>query len=183
MTRALVILAVLSLAGPSHADALRTRVLDAETGRPIDGAVVSGRWVTEAGVFSESEVQTDAQGWFTLDRPAGPLHHDNGEVVIVYKFGYVVWMNTMIVHVEGSPRVGHRPRIPERRDPRVPPTIALARFPQHGHRPYHLSMLYLVLDADGHKARRPKFLDAIKPEEGEALKQVKDLCRSPTDCD
>jgi hypothetical protein len=182
--RALLILAlVATAAGPVHAEPLRARVVDVQTGRPVEGAVVSGRWVTRAGASSESEVETDAQGWFTLDRPAEPLRERDGEIVIVYKFGYVVWLNNLLVHVEGSPRVGQRPRPEEPKDPRVPGTIMLAPFPRHGHRPYHLSMLFLILDADGHKERRPRLLRALAPEQAAAEKQVEELCRNKTDCD
>lgn len=180
---ALALLVICLAAGPSYGEPLRARVVDRESGQPVAGAVVWGRWFTHAGLSSEAETETDAQGWFTLDRPAGSLRSERGEIVFVYKFGYVVWMNGITIRVEGSPRRGQRPPPEEVTEPRVPSTIMLVKFPQNGHRPYHLSILYLAVNGDGHQERRPKFVEAIKPEAAEAEKQVGELCRNPLDCD
>lgn len=180
----LLILAFIATANTAHADTLRVQVVDAQTGRPIEGAVVSARWITQAGVSSESEAESDAQGWFTLDRPAGPLRDTNGEIMVVYTFGHVVWINSLIVNVQGPPRPGAAPPSEERRqDSRIPAQIALDRFPENGNRPYHLWLLTLFADGDGHKERRPKFVNAIKLEQAAAEKQINELCRSRADCD
>ncbi|GBE53868.1 hypothetical protein BMS3Bbin15_00014 [archaeon BMS3Bbin15] len=78
-------------------------VVDAETGKPIDGAVVlvewtytSGKWMGLRSTSSYKVVErvTDKEGKFTVSGVFNPLV--NPPTVVVYKKGYVAWRSDFI---------------------------------------------------------------------------------------
>lgn len=103
---------------------IRAQVVDARTGQPIPGAVVLGVWTTREGLpglahaalVGVRELETDAEGRFTLERPR--RRDIEEEAVTVYKFGYVAWSNLFIF-----------PDSESRKDTRVPARILLKPFP------------------------------------------------------
>jgi hypothetical protein len=103
---------------------IQSQVLDVQTNQPIPGAVVLGVWTKRVGfpgldhteLVGNREAETDAEGRFTLERPAGSATGE--EEITVYKFGYVAWSNIYIFQVpRGRP------------DPAVLPQILLDPFP------------------------------------------------------
>ena len=77
-------------------------VVDAETGQPIEGAVILVEWTQTKGVpglsYTESykvvEVVTDNEGKGSIDGAIGPFI--NAPSVTIYKQGYVAWNNKYI---------------------------------------------------------------------------------------
>ncbi len=77
-------------------------VLDAETGAPIEGAIVFVQWTKTKGlpgltyheIYKILEVETDKDGKFTISGTLSPFV-DSPEVVI-YKRGYIAWRNDFI---------------------------------------------------------------------------------------
>lgn len=76
-------------------------VVDAETGEPIEGAVVLVEWTKTKGLgltYTESykvvEVITDKEGKVTISGVLSPLV--DPPTVTVYKKGYVAWNNKFI---------------------------------------------------------------------------------------
>ncbi len=76
-------------------------VVDTETGKPIEGAVILAQWTKTKGfglthhvVHKIVEVETDNNGKFTISGTYDPFV-DSPEVVI-YKAGYVAWRNDFI---------------------------------------------------------------------------------------
>lgn len=77
-------------------------VVDAETGRPIEGAVILVEWMEEKGLpglrISESykvvEVMTDKEGKAHIEGVFSPFV--DPPYVAVYKKGYVAWSNRFI---------------------------------------------------------------------------------------
>jgi hypothetical protein len=108
---------------------VRAQVLDAETRRPIAGAVVLGVWTRVVGgpggfsyhheLVGVRETETDADGRFELERlPSSGLDGEgDGQAITVYKFGYLAWSNIFLF------------RGNLRQNQRVPREIILERFP------------------------------------------------------
>lgn len=76
-------------------------VVDAETGKPLEGAVVLAEWTKTKGLgltYTESykvvEVVTDKEGKFTIPGVMSPLVDPPS--VTIYKKGYVAWNNNYI---------------------------------------------------------------------------------------
>jgi hypothetical protein len=77
-------------------------VVDAETGEPIEGAVVLVEWTITKGVpgmtyhkvYKIIEVETDKRGKFKVRGVFNPLV--NPPDVVIYKAGYVAWRNDFI---------------------------------------------------------------------------------------
>jgi len=99
----IVIVAVLTIFGvmTSLLKSISGTVVDTETGRPIEGAVVLVEWTRRQGIgdyhtvsVRAGETVTDKEGKF---RVYGPLHPfvDPADVT-VYKKGYVAWNNKRI---------------------------------------------------------------------------------------
>jgi len=76
-------------------------VVDAETGKPVEGAIVLVQWVKEKGlpglayheVEKILEVETDEQGGFNVAENVGI---SDPPTVVIYKKGYVAWRNDYI---------------------------------------------------------------------------------------
>ena len=160
-------LVLLLAAGVGQAEPLQTQVVDARTGQPIEGAVVLGLWLRDGGPPVQAEGETDAQGRFSLDRPA-PVASPGGEFVIVYKDGYVVWNNVEVFQPTEQP-----PWYQPRQDTRIPARILLEPFPANGN---HARHLWYIDSATGASQRGwgqiPKFERAIQRERDEALKKA-----------
>lgn len=76
-------------------------VVDAETGEPIEGAVVLVQWTKTKGlgltyheVYKIIEVETDKNGKFTVSGAYNPFV--NPPIIVVYKKDYVAWRNDFI---------------------------------------------------------------------------------------
>ena len=77
-------------------------VVDAETGKPIEGAVVLVEWTMIKGVpgmthtesYKVIEIVTDKFGKYTIPRVINPLVHSPD--ITIYKKGYVAWNNKLI---------------------------------------------------------------------------------------
>ena len=129
---------VASFVASGCATTIQARVLDAETGQPIPGAVVRGIWTKIAGVlgFTHHELvgvresETDADGRFTLERLPSDGFEDDGQSILVYRFGYVAWNNLRVF-----------PSRERREKQGVPREILLERFPQSGSHIEHLRFI------------------------------------------
>ncbi len=138
---------------------IRSQVVDAQTGQPIQGAVVLGVWTKQVGLLGMyrtelvdvKEVEVDAQGRFELERP-GDLSVDE-EKITVYKFGYVAWSNQFLF-----------PSFQRREDTRVPEQIRLELFPQGGNHREHMRFISLGSAAGVYDELNPKFQKAIDHE-------------------
>jgi hypothetical protein len=155
------LLVLLSLADSAYAETLQAQVVDARTGQPIAGAVVLGLWSSGG----EMEVETDMQGRFTIVKPQGVSQ--GKELVAVYKFGYVVWLNTDVFDPRDDSGF-FRPRP----DTRVPSQIRLEPFPPNGNRARHVVVLSWIAEPEGRKDRPTRFWSAIQQE----IKAAWDQC-------
>jgi len=172
LAHVLVASGVLAVAPPlAHARAIQARVVDASTGDPVAGATVLLEVRTDKGLIPEPETETDADGRFALDRPDGKL------VLFVYKAGYVVWSNEMMLKLPRGQPIG-RAAVPDATpsDGTIPEPIRLTPFPPDGWRPTHAVYLWLIANADGRYAQRPRFWQAIQWEREAALKQCGKDC-------
>ena len=97
------ILAILSLLFVTGCDATITGiVVDAETGKPIEGAVILVEWTQAKGLpgmsYTESykvvEVVTDKEGKASIEGVSSPMV--SAPRVTIYKKGYVAWNNEYI---------------------------------------------------------------------------------------
>lgn len=78
------------------------RVVDAETGQPIEGAVVLVEWTMTKGLpgmtstqpYSVMEVVSGKDGKFRLESVSSPMV--NPPRITIYKKGYVAWNNEYI---------------------------------------------------------------------------------------
>jgi hypothetical protein len=118
---------------------IRSQVVDAQTGQPVQGAVVLGVWTKGAGLPGLShtelvgvrEAETDADGRFELEQVRRWLLDEKS--ITVYKFGYVAWSNQFIF-----------PSFQRREDTRVPDTIRLDPFPFGGNHQDHMSFVRMA---------------------------------------
>jgi len=76
-------------------------VVDAETGNPIEGAVVYVEWTKTKGIglsytktYKVAEELTDREGQFKIGAMLGPFV--NPPTIVIYKKGYVAWRNDYI---------------------------------------------------------------------------------------
>jgi hypothetical protein len=121
----LAFLCILLQIGSGCTSTLEGQVLDAQTGKPIQGAVVLGVWTKVGGLpglyhhelVGVREVETDAEGRFVLERAKRIIYEDD-ESVTVYKPGYVAWNNIYMFPVSER-----------RKDQRIPSEIFLIPFP------------------------------------------------------
>jgi len=78
------------------------KVADAETGQPVEGAIVLVQWTKTKGmpgmihheVDKIVEVETDKEGRFSIAEKYNPLI--NTADIVIYKDGYVAWRNDII---------------------------------------------------------------------------------------
>jgi len=99
----IAIVAILAILGvtTSFLKSISGAVVDAETGTPIEGAVVLVEWTRRMGIgdyhtvsVRAGETITDKEGKFYV---LGPLHpFVDPQDVTVYKKGYVAWNNKFI---------------------------------------------------------------------------------------
>jgi hypothetical protein len=102
------------------------------------------------------EVETDAEGRFTLERPSSRYNREDGESVTVYKLGYVAWNNLFTFPPIGSGR---------REDTTVPPEIRLEGFPEGESHPRHLSFISdAIASTISYRGSKPKFDKALERE-------------------
>jgi hypothetical protein len=156
---------LVALAVSGCATTIQARVLDAETKQPIPGAVVQGIWTKIAGVrgfthhelVGSQETETDADGRFTLRRLPSDGFEDDGESILIYKFGYVAWNNLRMF-----------PSRARRERQGVPKEILLDRFPQSGS---HFEHLLFVGSLDFPGATRSILLRALEPEDDLARRE------------
>lgn len=95
-------LLILSVSGCSASSkGLSGTVVDAETGKPIEGAVVLVEWTRKTGIGDKHTVSvkvvekvTDKEGKFSVAGTFKPFVDPPD--VTVYKKGYVAWNNKMI---------------------------------------------------------------------------------------
>jgi hypothetical protein len=144
------------------ATSIQGQVLDAQTGKPVPGAIVLGVWTRMAGLpglnYTElvgvGEVETDAEGRFTLERPSSRYNAEDGESITVYKFGYVAWNNIFVF--PGSNRREHV---------QIPNRIQLERFPSSEDRRRHLDFISGATRSTlSYKGSKPKFDEAVDRE-------------------
>jgi hypothetical protein len=123
----------------SCAGNIQAVVVDAQTGQPIPGAVVLGVWtkvtglpgLTHTELVDVREVETDAAGRFTLERPPEAAKASTAdESVTVYKFGYVAW-NNLYVFPSGAMR----------KKIEILNQIRMQVFPKEGSHQTHMSFI------------------------------------------
>lgn len=86
----------------SSCSAMTGTVIDAETGKPIEGAVVFVEWTITKGLpgltygktYKVEEVVTDNKGNFRIIGTINPFVKP--PVIAIYKKGYIVWNNQYI---------------------------------------------------------------------------------------
>lgn len=97
----LTILIVL-LTAISYVRGISGTVVDAETGQPVEGAVIHVEWTTTKGVpgqsytqdYKISETSTNSEGKFRIFGVLNPLA--NLPIIVIYKRRYVAWRNDYI---------------------------------------------------------------------------------------
>lgn len=145
--------------GTGCAGTIAGQVVDAQTGRSIQGAVVLGVWTKGAGLpglthtelVGVNEAETDDQGRFTLERPGW---YGIEESVTVYKFGYVAWNNLFLF-----------PTSQRRKDTGAPAQIFLGPFPLGESHIRHIDFIDDARAAGFYGLNRiPKFWEALQRE-------------------
>jgi hypothetical protein len=158
---ALGVLLCLISATPGCAGSIQGQVLDAQTGQPVGGAIVLGVWSRIAGLpglhhteyVGVREAETDAEGRFVLERPSSRYNREDGESVTVYMPGYIAWNNLFLF-----------PDSRRREDKRVPPKIALEKFPAHQSHKQHVRYIDGATEGRYNPETTPKFWKAVRPE-------------------
>ncbi len=97
-----LIFVLMITSGCSHYSDITGKVIDAATGKPIEGAIVVAQWTKKRGWLGEQqrelhkiiETLTDKEGKFSLSGTVGFVL-DPPEMII-YKEGYIPWRNDMI---------------------------------------------------------------------------------------
>ena len=153
------VLFLLLLAGTGCAGTLKGQVLDAQTGQPIENAVVLGVWSKVAGIpglhhtefVAVREAETDTMGRFELEMPR-KIGVDE-EAVTVYNPGYVAWSNLFIF-----------PTSERRQDTRVPSKILLEKFPPGQSHRRHVDFIAGATRGRDNPDSTPKFWKAVRPE-------------------
>lgn len=156
--RTLIAALFVALAASGCATTIQARVLDAETRQPIQGAVARGIWTKIAGVrgfthhelVGSQETETDADGRFMLERLPSDGFEDDGQSILVYKFGYVAWNNRRVF-----------PSRARREKQGIPKEILLDRFPQSGS---HIEHLRFIGSLDFPEAGQAILLPALERE-------------------
>ena len=87
---------IISASGCGIRNLVKGQVVDAETGKPIEGAVVLVEWDITKGFglsyterYKVFETVTNENGWFTLPGVLNPLV--NPPNLVIYKKGYFAW--------------------------------------------------------------------------------------------
>jgi hypothetical protein len=164
MRRVLWVSSLLFMAVPTlscAAGSIQGQVFDAQTGKPISGAVVLGVWTRTAGLpgltYTETvgvrETETDTEGHFTLERPSSRYDREDGESVTVYRSGYLAWNNRLVF-----------PSSERRSDSRVPGHVFLQSFPQGESHRRHVDFISAATWRRDSQEASPKFWSAVRPE-------------------
>jgi len=98
---AVLIISAVLVAGSCYAE-ITGIVVDAETGQPVEGAIVFVEWtktkglpgLTSTRVYKIVEVETDKEGKFSISGTLSPFV--DPPMVVIYKRGYVAWRNDFI---------------------------------------------------------------------------------------
>lgn len=98
----LALIMLMSLTVSGCAAQVTGTVLDSETGKPVEGAVVLVEWSMTKGVpglaygetYRTAETLTDKEGKFSVPKVMNPLV--NRPIMVVYKKGYVAWRNDFV---------------------------------------------------------------------------------------
>jgi len=138
------------LIGAADAEPLRGPVLDVQTGRPIDQAVVVG----PSGRSGVQEAVTDVEGRFELNPFPGEQ-----DPVYIYKFGYILWSSQELIDPRYRP-----PRIERRHATDLPARILVERFPANGDHSAQPGLLIFMTKGSGQEHRLPRLWQAIQPE-------------------
>lgn len=101
LLRAVLIISIVLITGSCYAEITGTLV-DAETGQPIEGAVIYVEWTKTTGLpgltatklYEFSESISNKNGTFTVKRVLNPTV--NPPCITIYKKGYVAWNNQYI---------------------------------------------------------------------------------------
>ncbi|MFA4829002.1 MAG: carboxypeptidase-like regulatory domain-containing protein [Thermodesulfovibrionales bacterium] len=95
-----ILLIIFSLSSCSYAG-MSGPVIDAETGKPIEGAIVLVEWTMTKGIglthtdsYKVVEKVTDKSGKFSISGVINPLA--DSPHITIYKKGYVAWNNEYI---------------------------------------------------------------------------------------
>jgi hypothetical protein len=143
---------------PGCAGSIQGQVLEAETGKPIAGAVVLGVWTKSVGLLlthwellGVREAETDAEGRFVLEQ-LGRMFVE--EQITVYKFGYIAWSRSLTF-----------PGLAWKKDRSMPPEIRLAHFPVGGSHEVHMRFVDLATASAMSRRGWVKFGDGIGREE------------------
>jgi hypothetical protein len=147
------------LTGTGYARTIQGQVLEAETGKPIAGAVVLGVWTKSVGLLLSHwellgvrEAETDAEGRFVLEQLGGLFVQER---ITVYKFGYIAWSNRFIFDGPSGNRATHE----------VPPEIRLDHFPVGGSHKRHMEFIDLATSSGLSYDAWAKFRETIRQEE------------------
>jgi hypothetical protein len=153
------VLLVTVLTGTGCAHTIQGRVLEAEIGKPIAGAVVLGVWTKSVGLLlthwellGVREAETDAEGRFVLEQLGGMFVQER---ITVYKFGYIAWSNRFIFDGPSGNRANHE----------VPPEIRLEHFPVGGSHKAHMEFIDLATSSAASHGAWVKFRETIRQEE------------------
>lgn len=155
-----IVLFLLILTGTGCAGTIRGQVLDARTGKPIEGAVVLGVWskyvglpgLQHAELVGVKETETDAEGRFALEPPGSFGVAE--EAVTIYRFGYVAWSNLFTF-----------PTSARRQDTSVPSKILLEQFPSSQDRRRHYDFINDARRSSMYSMEKaPKFSNAVRRE-------------------
>jgi len=144
------------------------RVVDAEMGLPIEGAIVLVQWTVTKGlpgmqyheVSKIVETETDREGNFAISGTHNPLA--NPPEIVIYKVGYVAWRNDYIF-----------PGWEKRSDfkYRNGMVIALKKFQDtFSHEEHHSFMGYGIMGSSFE--RTPKFSKVLNHELNKALREI-----------
>ena len=111
---------IMSASGCSTRYMVKGQVVDAETGKPIEGAAVAIKWyeykfgppyASGYNKIETAEDLSDADGYFQLAKYTSKLHYMG-----VYKTGYVCWDSETIFHPE---RLFYETRFEKRKDHKI----------------------------------------------------------------
>lgn len=153
----------------SYQSSIRGTVVDAETGKPVEGAVALVEWtltqglgLTHTGSYKVSAVVTDHDGEFSAMGVVNPFV--DPPHLTIYKKEYIAWNNEFIF-----------PGFKEREDFRWTrkPVFKIERFMSKYSYTDHVTFIRTVIRSTIGYESKKKLLDAFDWETDLALKEVK----------